>query len=74
MSESQCTEQLPLFEMGRQQVYQILAGYPDGNDAQLLQDDPLFNTIVGKNPLTSSLSTASGRAFCTHSVTARILV
>ncbi len=50
MSKTQCTEQLPLFEMGRQQVYQILAGCPDGNDAQLLQDDPLFNTIVGKNP------------------------
>ncbi|MEZ6130837.1 MAG: transposase [Planctomycetaceae bacterium] len=32
-----------------QQVYQILAGYPDGNDAQLLCDDPLFKTIVGKD-------------------------
>ena len=106
MSETQCTEQLQLFEVGRQpvtmtfdggsivsdagllpireldqklgilaeaarrlpepgseravthtaediliqQVYQILAGYPDGNDAQLLRDDPLFKTIVGKNP------------------------
>ena len=29
-----------------QQVYQILAGYLDGNDAQLLRDDPLFKTIV----------------------------
>src|ERR1700736_144442 len=25
-----------------QQVYQILAAYPDGNDAQILRDDPLF--------------------------------
>ena len=25
-----------------QQVYQILVGYPDGNDAQLLRNDPLF--------------------------------
>jgi len=33
-----------------QQVYQILAGYPDGNDAQLLRDDPLFKTIVGRDP------------------------
>jgi hypothetical protein len=33
-----------------QQVYQILAGYPDGNDALLLRDDPLFKTIVGVDP------------------------
>lgn len=34
----------------RQQVFQILAGYPDGNDAQLLRNDPLFKTIVGTAP------------------------
>jgi hypothetical protein len=33
-----------------QEVYQILAGYPDGNDAQALRDDPLFQTIVGVSP------------------------
>lgn len=33
-----------------QQVYQILAGYPDGNDAQALRDDPLFQTFVGVSP------------------------
>ncbi len=33
-----------------QQVYQILGGYPDGNDAQLLRDDPLFKTIAGRDP------------------------
>jgi Transposase DDE domain group 1 len=33
-----------------QQVYQVLAGYPDGNDAQLLRDDPLFKTIVDVDP------------------------
>ncbi len=116
MSETQCTEQLQLFEVGRQQVtmtfdggsivsdagllpireldqklgilaeaarrlpdprseravthtaediliqqvYQILAGYPDGNDAQLLRDDPLFKTIVGKDPRCEDESLASG--------------
>jgi hypothetical protein len=30
-----------------QEVYQILAGYPDGNDADALRDDPLFKAIVG---------------------------
>jgi hypothetical protein len=34
----------------RQQVFQILAGYPDGNDAQPLRHDPLFKTIVGVDP------------------------
>jgi hypothetical protein len=43
-----------------QQVYQILAGYPDGNDAQLLRDDPLFKTVVGKDPRDEEQSLASG--------------
>jgi hypothetical protein len=33
-----------------QEVYQILAGYPDGNDAQMLRDDPLWQTLVGVSP------------------------
>jgi len=33
-----------------QDVYQILAGYPDGNDAQMLRDDPLFQTLIGVSP------------------------
>jgi hypothetical protein len=33
-----------------QEVYQILAGYPDGNDAQQLRDDPLFQTLVDVPP------------------------
>ena len=33
-----------------QRVYQILAGYPDGNDAKLLKHDPLFKTCAGKSP------------------------
>jgi Transposase DDE domain group 1 len=33
-----------------QEVYQVLAGYPDGNDAQALRDDPLFQTLVGVSP------------------------
>jgi len=43
-----------------QQVYQILAGYPDGNDAQLLRHDPLFNTIVANDPRREEKSLASG--------------
>jgi Transposase DDE domain group 1 len=33
-----------------QEVYQILAGYPDGNDAQSLRKDPLFQTLVDVPP------------------------
>ena len=43
-----------------QQVYQILAGYPDGNDAQLLRDDPLFKTLVGVPAEGEDRSLASG--------------
>ena len=44
----------------RQQVFQILAGYPDGNDAQLLREDPLFKTIVGVDPRDDDRTLASG--------------
>lgn len=33
-----------------QQVYQILADYPDGNDAQLLRHNPLFQTLADVHP------------------------
>ncbi len=33
-----------------QQVYQILAGYPDCNDAQVLRDDPLFQILADVSP------------------------
>jgi hypothetical protein len=33
-----------------QEVYQILAGYPDGQDAQQLRNDPLFQTLVDVSP------------------------
>ena len=44
----------------RQQVFQILAGYPDGNDARQLRDDPLFKTIVGVDPREEERPLASG--------------
>src|SRR5262249_26076130 len=33
-----------------QEVYQILAGYADGNDAQVVRQDPLFQTLVDVSP------------------------
>lgn len=33
-----------------QEVYQILAGYPDGNDAQALRADPLFQILADGAP------------------------
>lgn len=43
-----------------QRVYQILAGYPDGNDANSLRDDPLFKTVVGQSPEDEDQPLASG--------------
>jgi len=33
-----------------QEIYQILAGYPDHNDAQCLRDDPLFQILADVSP------------------------
>jgi hypothetical protein len=33
-----------------QEVYQIIAGYADGNDAQVVRHDPLFQTLVDVPP------------------------
>jgi Transposase DDE domain group 1 len=33
-----------------QEVYQLLAGYPDGNDAQQVRRHPLFQTLVDVPP------------------------
>jgi hypothetical protein len=46
-----------------QEVYQILAGYPDFNDAQSLRDDPLFQILTdvapdADNPLASGSTLA----------------
>jgi hypothetical protein len=38
-----------------QQVYQILADYPDGNDAQPLRRDPLFQTLADVSPTSEGL-------------------
>ncbi len=43
-----------------QEVYQFLAGYPDGNDADVLRDDPLFKTLLGISPDDDEHPLASG--------------
>jgi hypothetical protein len=43
-----------------QRVYQILAGYPDGNDAQILRHDPLFQTLADVSPDADEPELASG--------------
>src|ERR1022692_4510410 len=43
-----------------QQVYQILAGYPDCNDAQTLRIDPLFHTLVDQPADEDAKPLASG--------------
>ena len=43
-----------------QRVYQILAGYPDANDAQTLRHDPLFQTLLDVSPDDEDNTLASG--------------
>ena len=43
-----------------QQVYQILAGYPDCNDAQTLRHDPLFHTLLDRPAEDDAKPLASG--------------
>jgi len=43
-----------------QRVYQILAGYPDANDAQTLRGDPLFQTLLDVSPDDDEPTLASG--------------
>jgi hypothetical protein len=43
-----------------QQVYQILAGYPDCNDAQTLRNDPLFQTLLDRSAEEDAKPLASG--------------
>jgi len=39
----------------RQRVYQIVAGYEDANDSDLLRTDPMLQTVVGQRDLTVPL-------------------
>jgi len=43
-----------------QQVYQILAGYADCNDAQTLRNDPLFQTLLDRSAEEDAKPLASG--------------
>ena len=45
-----------------QQVYQLLAGYFDANDANALRHDPLFQTIADLSPSQSSRWPAARRS------------
>jgi len=43
-----------------QRIFQILADYPDANDAQTLRHDPLFQTISDRSPSSDDPTLASG--------------
>ncbi|MBI3016253.1 MAG: IS1380 family transposase [Candidatus Tectomicrobia bacterium] len=40
-----------LLELVRQRVFGLACGYPDGNDAARLADDPIHKLLVGRDPL-----------------------
>jgi hypothetical protein len=39
-----------LTELMRQRVFQIISGYPDGNDSDALRKDPVFKMVCGQMP------------------------
>jgi len=41
-------------DMVRQRLYGIACGYPDGNDAARLGEDPIQKLLVGRDPLTGA--------------------
>ncbi len=43
-----------LLELVRQRVYQIAAGYEDGNDANTLRSDPALKIAVGRAPVSGA--------------------
>lgn len=47
-------------ELLTQRIFQILADYPDANDAQTLRHDPLFQTVTGRSPSAEDATLASG--------------
>ncbi len=38
-------------ELMRQRIFAIARGYPDGNDARELSDDPLHKLAIGRDPV-----------------------
>src|SRR5436190_23302318 len=49
----------PLRDLLAQRIYQIAAGYADGNDANSLRRDPLFKLGVERSPLDAEQDLAS---------------
>jgi hypothetical protein len=61
----------PLRDLFAQRIYQIAAGYADGNDANSLRHDPMFKLSVERVPLDPTQALASAPTFSRleHSVT-----
>src|SRR2546429_4657167 len=53
----------PLRDLLAQRIYQIAAGYADGNDANSLRRDPLFKLSVERSPLDPEHDLASAPTF-----------
>jgi Transposase DDE domain group 1 len=53
----------PLRDLLAQRIYQIAAGYADGNDANSLRHDPLFKLSVERPPLEPAQALASAPTF-----------
>jgi hypothetical protein len=62
-------------EILRQRVFAIAAGYPDGNDAAVLADDPIMKEVCGRRGLSgAALATQATISRFENAVTGRELV
>ncbi|MEK7862638.1 MAG: IS1380 family transposase [Chloroflexota bacterium] len=64
-----------LFDLLRQRIYAIAAGYADGNDAKALRSDPAFKMLCDRDPLSGSdLASQPTLSRFEHSLTGRQVV
>jgi Transposase DDE domain group 1 len=62
-------------ELFRQRVYAIAGGYPDGNDAAVLGDDPVLKEVCGRRGMTGArLASQPTASRFENAVTGRELV
>jgi hypothetical protein len=54
----------PLDEILRFRMLAIVAGYPDGNDCDVLRDDPVFKMALDRSPMTGPALCSQPTACC----------
>jgi hypothetical protein len=76
ITDSRTTEKVSHRQLGllRQRIYQIIAGYEDADDSDLLRNDPLFKLTAGEGELSKPLASQPTMSRLENRVTAREVV